>query len=114
MLQLDAAFGGIGVDPREPLANALVQFDILSRPGERLATQRNAGTLGFVQHPVHIGEDRVAVLFAGGFIALLPELAVAFADRRNKVVLLHVARRKRAVEIVDQRYGQFLCHNRSN
>ena len=63
-----------------------------------------------MQHPIHIGEDRVPVLLHGRLVALFPELAVAFSDGRNEVVFLHVARRERAVEVVDQRYGQFFRH----
>ena len=106
----DAPLFAVGVDPRKPLLHAVEQRHAASRILERFAAERQAFRFGLLNHPGHVGEDHVGVLFFGERVGFGPEVLVAFADRRNEVVLLHVARGKRSVEVVDERYGESEFH----
>ena len=99
-----------GVDAAEPLLHARKEPDVASRLLERLAAQRQALRLGLLDHPGHVREDHIGVLLFGQRVGLGPELLVALADGRNEIVLLHVARSQRAVEIVDECYGESEFH----
>lgn len=55
-----------------------------------------------MQHPIHIGQNGIAILLTSRVVTLLPKITVALAHSRNEIVLLHVAGRKRTVKIIDQ------------
>ena len=113
MQDADAAPCAVGVDPREPLPDALVERHAAARFLERLAAQRQPLRLGLLDHACHVGQHHVGVLPLGQRVGLGPELPVALAHGGDEVVLLHVARRERAVEIVDEGYGESEIHRHS-
>jgi len=108
----DAALGAVAVDAPEPLFHAPEEGHFAARLLERFAAQRQPFRPGALDHAGHVGEDHVGVLLLGQRIGLGPELLVALAHRGDEVVFLHVARGQRAVEVVDQRYGEtvFVVH----
>ena len=106
----DAPPGPVGVDARKPLFDPREERHAAARILKRLAAQRQALRLGLLDHPGHVREDHVGVLLLGQRVGLGPELLVALADGRNEIVLLHVARGQRAVEIVDECYGESEFH----
>ena len=93
----------ITIDTSEPLLHTSVEAHLAARLLKRLPTQRQPLRLGLLNHAGHVGQHHVGILLFGQRIGLGPELLVALAYRRNKIILLHVARRQRAVKIVDQR-----------
>ena len=101
----------VAVDAAEPVAHARIERDAPPRLLEGLAAQREPLGLRLLNHAGHVGEHHVGILLLGQRVGLRPELLVALAHGRNEVILLHVAGRERAVEIVNQGNGDaFLFH----
>ena len=113
MQQAQTLFFGISVHAREPRLDAGVVSYAPARLLKGLAPQREALALRLLYHAGHVGEHGVGILLLGQRVGLAPELLVALADGRNEIVLLHVARGQRAVEIVYQGHGRFLFHKKS-
>ena len=104
----------VSVDEREPLLDALEEFDLRAELAERVALQRDAAGFRLLQHQVHIAQYPAGVVAGGHLDGLPPEGVGVFADRLHKAEFLHVARRERPVEIIDQRHIYLLlgCHRR--
>ena len=109
VLHLHAVAPAVFVDQGKPLAYAGIEFDALAEGDEGFAGEGDALGTGLVDHQLHIGEDAAHLLPFGHRVALAPELLGRLPDGLDEAELLHVARRERSVEIVDQRYnGSFL------
>ncbi len=111
MQQAQTPLGGICVHARKPTLHAAVVGDVAARLLKRLAPQREPLALRLLNHAGHVGQHGIGVLRLGQSVGLGPKLLVALAHGGNEVVFLHVARGQRAVEIVDQRYCEFLLHH---
>ena len=105
--QTDASLGSIGIHTGKPPLHAIVIDNVASRLLERLTTKRQALALCLLNHSCHIGQNGVGILRLGKDVGIVPELLVALAHGGNKVILLHIAWRECAIEIVYQRYGLF-------
>ena len=93
------------VDLVEPFLDAGEQLDVLALRDEVGAVDAHAGRLRLLVHQAHVGDQPVGAFAAGDGVGLLPELLRVDADLRQEGVVLHGARRERAVEVVDERDG---------
>ena len=101
----------IAIDTSEPLLHATKEGDVATRFAEGLAPERQPLRLCRLEHACHICEHLVGILLLGKGVGLVPELYVALAHGGDEVVLLHISRCQRAVEVVDKGYGNHIFHN---
>ncbi len=95
----------VGADLVEPFLDAGEQLDVLALRDEVGAVDAHAGGLRLLVQQVHVGDQPVGAFAAGDVVRFLPEGGGVHADLRQEGVVLHRARRQRAVEIVDERDG---------
>ena len=110
MLDLDTVRFAVFVDQPEPAADAFVEFDVLAELLELLATEGDVVLLRFVEHQLHVGQDIAGILAAGDVVTLGPELLRSLSYGLDESEFLHIARRQRAVEVVDKRDDGFPSH----
>lgn len=108
---IQSSLSSIGVDAREPLFDALIELNPATRLLECFATQRESLGLCLLNHLGHVCKDAVGILLLGKRVSLVPKLLVALANGRDKVILLHIARREGAVKIVNKCYCRSIAHS---
>ena len=67
------------------------------------APHRNVASLRLFQHQLHINQYVVGVVLDGPSFDFRPKRRRRHSDTWNEVALLHVARRQRPVEVIDER-----------
>ena len=101
MLDNNSVLLSVFVHIVEPFPNAVVQLDIGPETMEAAAREPDMILLGFVVHQFHIGQNVGSILADGDTVALGPKLFRRLANSLDEPELLHVARRKGAVEVVN-------------
>ena len=62
-------------------------------------------------HQLHIGQDIAGILPDGYLIALVPEFPGCIPDSLDEAELLHVARGKSPVKVINERYDRIFLHD---
>ena len=103
--------GGVGVNALEIGLHALKKGDFLPIFHEHLLLDGDVFLLCFDQHQVHVGKHLVHVVFLRQLIGLLPKLPLIHVEVGDEVVLLHVSRRERPIEIVGDSHISIFCNH---
>ena len=110
MLNDDAVLLPVFIHVPEPVPDAFIQLDVGPVAAEIGPGELDAVLPGFIVHQLHIGEDIGRILADGNAVALGPELFRRLADGLDKAEFLHIPRRQRAVEVINQSYNGFSSH----
>ena len=111
MFQMQIQGSGVGIDAFEIGFHPFEKGDFLPIFHKRSFANIKVLLFGFNQHQVHVGEHLVHIVTFGHLIGLLPELAFVHVEVRDKVVLLHVPRSERPVEVVCDGYVSVFCNH---
>ena len=100
MLQMEVLLGRVGVDAFKIALHPFEKGDFLPIFHKRAFAKVKILLFGFDQHQVHVGEHFVHIVLFGHFVGFPPKLPLVHVEVRDEVVLLHVPRCERAVEVV--------------
>ena len=107
VLHLHALSAAVLVDESEPLPHALEKHHVLAELAEGLTAQADALATGLIVHHFHIRKHIGCILTHCELVGHIPKLLRRCANRLDESELLHIARRKGSVEVIDKCYNRF-------
>ena len=111
VLQMEILFSSVCIDTVEIGLHSFEKGDLFAIFFERTFPNIKVLLFRFDQHQVHVGEHLVHVVLLGHLIGFLPKLTLVHVEVRYEVVLLHVARSQRSIEVIGNRHVSVFCNH---